>query len=469
MASSSGSRQQQIEAALAQVQQQPGSAERVTIPIRGGLLVDVVQLPLAIPLLNTESFRIAPALQDHPEATIVAKDPHSPRAQEIVAELVAQSHRHRAELKASLLAGQDQPGLITRVGKLINANTRCVLLRELVAEGANVSGTLRVAVLPPDITNAEELELESVLQKQHEHKDEYNLVSELMMLEKLHSSGMTDKQIASRLRFNKRGARGVQDLREVLVLMDRARNLSSTRPPITSFIPESGKDQTQNWIELLKEVRDLDANEGRIAGDRHIRGWLVAYYTGNDSVHALRFAKGDWLTRDVIAPMKETPTPVVESIVDAIQPAATGDGVGSTPSSDTGLSLLDDEPIVPVETDAAERLLDIVVDARKDLNAPSKLDPSANAQNEDVLRTIGTQVQAGLKARKQRAEDAERLRSPLSLVQSAVEALRKAAQAVGDFADEQELVPFRGPISEALDDAQDLLDELRGALGEEID
>src|SRR5262245_61250887 len=73
---------------------------------------------------------------------------------------------------------------LSRVGKLINANTRCVLLRELFEYGQVANDRLRVAVLPATFTAAEELQLESVLQ-QLEHKDEYNLVSELIMLRKI--------------------------------------------------------------------------------------------------------------------------------------------------------------------------------------------------------------------------------------------------------------------------------------------
>jgi len=46
------------------------------------------------------------------------------------------------------------------------------------------------------------LDLEAVLQKQKEHKDEYNLVSELMMLRTLPTdANMTEQQIARRQRL----------------------------------------------------------------------------------------------------------------------------------------------------------------------------------------------------------------------------------------------------------------------------
>ena len=85
---------------------------------------------------------------------MIEADPYSPAAQRIVAELVRDSHRSAAALKDSLIDGQDQPGLITRKGKLVNGNTRCVLLRDLRAEGRITNSTIRVAVLPSDVVES---------------------------------------------------------------------------------------------------------------------------------------------------------------------------------------------------------------------------------------------------------------------------------------------------------------------------
>lgn len=75
-------------------------------------------------------------------------------------------------------------------------------MRELTAEGDLRAQAIRVAVLPSDVLDPELLDLEAVLQKQKEHKDEYNLVSELMMLRTLHTdANMTEQQIARRQRL----------------------------------------------------------------------------------------------------------------------------------------------------------------------------------------------------------------------------------------------------------------------------
>lgn len=160
-------RELHITKALDEQRQRPGGGESTTLFFRGKReLFPVIELPLTVPTLRARSFRIAPLLEDHPKRDAVEQDPESDDAQAVVAELVAKAHRYKEGLKESLhVDGQDQPGVTTRSGKLINGNSRCVLLRELVHEGTiHSSTTIRVAVLPSDTSNREELDLESTLQ-----------------------------------------------------------------------------------------------------------------------------------------------------------------------------------------------------------------------------------------------------------------------------------------------------------------
>jgi hypothetical protein len=151
-------REQRITQALTQYQEQSGPKDTLRVPLlQGGMLLEVLELPLEVPVLNAESFRIAPALSEHPQADLVSTDPYSPAAQRVVADLVRKSHRSADDLKESLVDGQDEPGVITRSGKLVNGNSRCVLLRELRAEGRVATSTIRVAVLPAGTTESQEL------------------------------------------------------------------------------------------------------------------------------------------------------------------------------------------------------------------------------------------------------------------------------------------------------------------------
>ena len=60
-------------------QSEKKDAERRPFQLLGGeQLLTIITLPLSVPVLNAKSFRIAPALLDHPEADLVASDPESP-------------------------------------------------------------------------------------------------------------------------------------------------------------------------------------------------------------------------------------------------------------------------------------------------------------------------------------------------------------------------------------------------------
>src|SRR5689334_20055941 len=104
MTTSSNARAKQIERALTDHRSKtPGAAETARIPFRGGRVVEVIELPLDVPILNAHSFRIAPDLADHPKRAVVESDPETEEAQEVVAELVRKAHRNAEELKQSLL------------------------------------------------------------------------------------------------------------------------------------------------------------------------------------------------------------------------------------------------------------------------------------------------------------------------------------------------------------------------------
>ena len=91
----------------------------------------VVKLPVDTVLLNPRSHRIRAQLESHPEHKLVDEDPHSEKAQEIIAQILREGEGYQ-ELKTNLReVGQRDAGAITRYGLLVNANRRVVALRDL--------------------------------------------------------------------------------------------------------------------------------------------------------------------------------------------------------------------------------------------------------------------------------------------------------------------------------------------------
>lgn len=453
-------REQHIAQGLAQYHQSSGARDTLRVPLRGeATLLEVIEVPLDLPTLNPDSFRIAPALEEHPQAEIVRSDPYSSAAQRVVAELVRGAHRQIDELKASLIEGQDQPGLITRKGKLVNGNTRCVLLRELVAEGQISRSTMRVAVLPADVVESQELELESVLQKQVEHKDSYNLVSELMMLRKLHEgAGLTDAAIARRLRM--RNAQRVTDLRAVLDLMERARRLVDPMLPLTAFIQE--KDQAQNWMELLVKTREADQRDGRPAGDFVIAQWLLAYVLGFNSVHKLRHAYGDWVETDVMDDLAETDD-IGASIATTV--AASPGSAAPRHNAPQGLDLLGDEPneTITSEVAAAKNLLKLAVQVSRTDAGQVELSNGEVVPAVDVKETLQASVSRGLAAAKRRALAGSKLQRPAFGLNQARTGLREALDSLDEVGELEEFAPHREGVALLIDEITELLEKVAEA------
>lgn len=458
MTGSQNARRRQIEMALTEYKSKaPGTVDAVRIPFRGSsVVVEVIDLPLDVPLLNTKSFRIAPHLIDHPQRDLVLSDPESDEAQAIVAELVRTKHRNADKLKESLrLDGQDEPGLITRGGKLINGNSRCVLLRELVAEGSLSSAALRVAVLPSDAINSEELGLESTLQIREPFKDAYNLVSKVLMIETLHNEAkMSDDQIAASLRET---PKEIRELREILVLMNRARSLTTPTLPISIFVKE--KDQTQNWKELARQLREIEALHGREAGNDYIRTWLLTYFAGFEAVHQLRQLHRDFLQRDVLPMLDESPgvssTLAHEAIAAATAEPETDTDDRRSQVTDLGLDFLapDDETddSIPRPDGAAKWLLDVVIAARDaEPDAPVELATGVEVAAEDLMDAVRRSVGVGIDASRRRKAGTTRLNRPQKQLENAAGALRAAHEAYVEVADEPEFAEMLHAVREGI-------------------
>lgn len=460
------SRELHIKKAIEEVRSRPGVPETARLQFRGTFQTfEVIELPLNVPILNARSFRIAPLLADHPKRTLVEQDHESAEAQEVVAGLVRLSHRQVEGLRASLQSqGQAQPGVITRSGKLINGNSRCVLLRDLVAQGKiPASTTIRVAVLPGDTDNREELDLESVLQQQKEFKDEYNLVARLMMIQSLFDNGMTDEAIAASLRADK--AADIKRLREVLVLMNRARALPQGNLTLSTFV--TVEDQQQNWLDLLKDVREIESLHGREAADEHIRGWLIAYFGGHSAVHWLRKAKGDWVKRDLLPNLAEaghngdliTQTLVIES-----------DTLGSSTADEvpSGVDLLDvdGDESTPVTSSQTQSLLDLVVSASQEPEREFPMPDGSTLTGREIRVVIHTSATEGLNAAAQRKKDTNRLLRPGNSADSASTSLKSLVEALEEVADDPEFVPKVDDLRATLELVQSRLDEAVGIVND---
>lgn len=284
-----GRRQRIVAALAARADQPPDLRETLLLTLRSKQeLFPVVELDLDVVLLNARSHRLRSWLESHPRANVVATDPWSPDAQMVVADLIRKAHRNFEQLQQNLdQEGQLQPGVITRDGILINANSRAVALRDLADQQRR---WIRVAVLPADVEARELAALELRLQMQEELKDDYTLTNEMLFIEEMaRVHGFSSEQLAIALRWSttdplqlKKGAARVEQQRRVLALLREMQHRSDPVIPITFF-----DDKLEQLKALEQKYRLLSENDPEVA--RRFRdNWLLVALAGAESVHDLR-------------------------------------------------------------------------------------------------------------------------------------------------------------------------------------
>lgn len=168
-------------------QEKAGDQRTLTIEFRGQPeILPVISLPVDCLVLNPDTHRIrAQKSLDPVRETALENDPYGEVAQGYLQHLLSRDpvnpeHEDTSfkELKESLNEyGQEEPGIVTRAGVLVNANTRCVALRELGKR------EILVAVLPSDAAEADTESIELALQLRKEHKRDYSFVNSLLAID----------------------------------------------------------------------------------------------------------------------------------------------------------------------------------------------------------------------------------------------------------------------------------------------
>ena len=274
--------------------------------------------------------------------------------------------------------------------------------------------------------------------------------------------GLTDAAIARRLRI--RSAQRVTDQRAVLDLMERARRLTDPTLPLTTFINE--RDQSQNWLELLVRVRDVDQREGREAGDLVIGRWLIAYILGFSSVHKLRHAQGAWVETDVLPDLADGGDIAVTIAETATAPAVE---VESPVTGPAGVDLLGDEPPIAPDADstAVQRLLNLAAAASRAGDGDVTLDGGEAVSAADVRESLAASVSRGLAASRRRSMAGSKLQRPAYGLNQARAGLREALDALDEVSDLPEFTPHRENVIALLDEIAELVDKVTEAVHED--
>ncbi len=426
-------REQRVKEALKAYHEEPGEKETAPLPWRGRQkLFPVVALDLDVVLLNTFSHRLQAVLEGERDASAVGQDPWSSESQRLITELLKRRHRNFVKLKDSLrLEGQRDPGIITRKGVLLNANTRAAALREL---GDPEKRWIRVAVLPDDAEPSELAQLELALQVQDPLKDKYQLTEELLFIEDMaREYGMSPEQIAIDLRWasddgrsKRHGADAVKQRRRILALIREMQTLTDPTLPLTVF-----DDKLEQLKALEQRYNGLLEDDSEAARSYRLN-WLAAVLAGASSVHQLR-AIDEEFAGEYLAPRLQENELLGEHAADLI---AADDSVSD--KDVPGVELLGDEEgdQDPHEHEPSVKpLLDLLAGKENTVKLPGAQDQQ---DRPELMVAVAESMKLAISDRKAAERVEGELDQPVSALRDSVKKLRTAEAAFRAVQDDEQ-------------------------------
>lgn len=178
MAMTEEARRESISKAIEAYAEQPNK-EAIQLPYKDGGEGPfiVINVKVSDALYNPNNHRVKAQLESHPDRQLVIDDPCGDEAQAIIQKVLSETEDFE-ELKANLdSVGQREPGVITRSGLLVNANTRLAALREI-----DPHGEIRAAVLPGNAGQSDIDLLEARLQTRRDFKRDYTFPNEMNLV-----------------------------------------------------------------------------------------------------------------------------------------------------------------------------------------------------------------------------------------------------------------------------------------------
>ena len=197
MALEKAEREEAIRKAIKAYEESAGK-EAITLPYRDAKAgpFEVITVAVDAVVFNPKSHRVKAQLESDAKRAVVEADPFGEEAQAAIQRMLSETEGFE-ELRANLEEyPQNEPGVVTRDGLMVNANTRLAAQRAIGPDSM-----IRAAVLPSDADERSIDLLELVLQMQRDFKQEYTYPNELWFIEDLFVYGYSAEEIATRLQW----------------------------------------------------------------------------------------------------------------------------------------------------------------------------------------------------------------------------------------------------------------------------
>ncbi|MFI0775899.1 transcriptional regulator [Streptomyces sp. NPDC021212] len=240
-----------------------GISETVTVEWNNKPLhVGVVEVPLRDLYYNPATHRVRAQRSHKPDREeALSADPWTPESQDYLHYLLlgkpANPDEHDPDfdaLKESLHSvGQQEPGLITREGIIVNGNTRAAALKELKRT------SIRVGVLPASFTWDDINAVELTLQLRPDKRRDYSYINRLLAMEEQALMGRAPEDIARDFHVHKKTFFQERWIIEVIrEMIDRSRTTEGAQLRLVDFEghQENLKELHRHYVKAAAASQD---------------------------------------------------------------------------------------------------------------------------------------------------------------------------------------------------------------------
>lgn len=227
-----------------------GDTRTLSIEFRGSLKsFEVVTINPEVPYFNPNNSRLRAQLASHAKQLSIKTEPTSLDSQGSIQALLAQTDKFE-ELKQQLLDyGQQEPGLISRNGLLVNGNTRLAAIRTLGLTGFDV------AVLPEDATDEDFFAIEMALQLRNLVHQSYTFTNRLLLVDNHLNRTKNEEATILAMQWRRDGKKRLKEHLGYLALVEDIRSLN---PKLSYAFFDTKEEAIKN---LYSQVTGLEASE----------------------------------------------------------------------------------------------------------------------------------------------------------------------------------------------------------------
>lgn len=438
-----------------------GDAERMRLPWRTGEHVaTVVELPVVELVLNPRSHRIKSQLESSDYQTEIANEPFSDVSQSAIEDILRDSKQFK-DLRQNLKdIGQLEPGIVTAEGMLVNANTRCVALRD------NDEPYIRVAVLPEDADQREIDRLELAIQMKRDFRSDYTYTNELLFVDDLIKTHQyKPENIAVEMGWasptDKGGLRKkadqVRQYLRILTLIRELQHMSGDRMRLVEF-----DDNLQALSEIDDELEALKKSDPNAVSE--VRDARLVGMLSNVGYRELREIDGKFVESYLIPAMEDRP--ILQPHIDVLTKTRETKPVSDLPGLDI---LKPGAGSAPLPERTAKLLLEALTGSvgKDDVVVGPSDGGFTNVPRSQFLQELQKAFVGAAEDVRLDKREGDQLGRPIELIRKATKHVKAAIEAFKEIEHRPEFE--HGQMKTAIEDLDAACSALTDALSESVD